>query len=257
MLQVALIIAFLFSARAEAATETELLFRAHARAHVQAEATAGRTQDLVLHALDALMAKAHARLRGEGFGPLADQLEGEWIGTYRQVFTAPSGWIVSSYPRNVRGGYDMGRHAPASAWVAEWYAQVEARLGVTVCEFLHLRDVYVINYGWPVVTNAYAATAWCLELAPSPGDSCAAEYGRHFTGTKWQALPDPYADPIDHWGVLPVAAWWVTEVACEVGLWGADGSFLCGSAASVVEIATARWVAPPIAKKIWDRNNAR
>ncbi len=237
----AVIFCLMSTAAAAAPLGAELGFRAHARAYVEHELAAGRHQDLAVHALDSLMAKAHARLRGEGFGPLVDELEREWLGTIRKRFTS---------------SYDMGAHPPASEWVAGWYASVEAKLGVTVCEFLHLRDVFVINYGWPVVMNPHEEAPWCAEtLAVHADDLCSLEYNRHFSGTKWQKGSDPYADDPTHWGVAPVAGWWATEIACEIGLWGSDGSFLCGSAASAVEIIVARYVGPAVAAKIWKNHN--
>jgi hypothetical protein len=232
-------------ALAAAPSPAELAFRARARAYVAGELEAGRHGQLGLQALDTLMARAHRELRAQGFGGDAEELEGEWV-AHRPAFAAAAAGALG----------DMGDHDPASAWVATWYARVEARLGVTLCEFLHLRDVFVINFGWPVVTDPHADSTWCAEtLAADPADDCGREYARHAAGTKWQREPDPQADRVEHWGLFPVAAYWVAFGACEGALWGSDGTFLCGPAATAVEIGTARYIAPPVAARIWTRNN--
>jgi hypothetical protein len=219
----------------------ELRFRALARAHVEQELDAGHTLDIGLRALDALTSTAHARIRAQGDDELATSLEAEWK-AMRKGFAGES--------------YDLGDHAALSAKVADWYAKVEAKLGVTLCEFLHLRDIFTINYAWPVVMHPHADEQWCSEtLAAEPLDTCRQEYLRHGAGTKYQKNDDPYAKPHKTFGLFPVSAYWVTFIACEIGLYGSDGTFLCGPAATAVEIGTARFIAPPVAGKIWDRNN--
>lgn len=222
------------------ANASELTFRANAKAHMRTELAAGHVADLGLKALDTLMGKAHGKLRAEGYAETAYELEGEWV-IHRKEFMA---------------SYDMGDHAPAVQWIADWYAKVEEKLGVQICEMLHLRDVFVIDYGWPVVTHPDFDTVWCAQtIEDQPEDTCKAEHRRHAAGTKYQREDDPYADPVQHFGVYGVAAYWVSLAACEAALWGSDGTFLCGTAATAVEIGVTRFIAPPVADKIWDKRN--
>jgi hypothetical protein len=236
---------FLVSSVARAEPSGEIRFRATARAHVQRELDARRAPDLIVRGLDAILARGHNELRANGYDEDADQLETEWVETYRPQFIAP----VSTFT-------DIGSHAPWSPWISEWYAEVEAKIGLTRCEVLHLRDIFTINYGWPVVRDPHLDTIWCAEtLEANAGDSCRAEYRRHAAGTKYQRWPDPYANPVKTFGVIPVAAYWIAMAACEALLWGSDGSFLCGPASTAVEIAVARYVAPMASDAIWDRAN--
>ncbi len=232
----------LFDQVSQGATTSELRFRATARRRIAADLQAGRLDDLAVRGMDAILARGNSELRKAGFDAVADVFDGDWADTFRPQFLANS--------------YDMGDHPPWSGWVSDWYAAVEARLGVTVCEFFHLRDVFVINYGWPVVKDPHFDTHWCAEtLEKEQLDTCRQEYIRHAAGTKFQREDDPYANAIKTFGVFPVASYWVTFVICESQLWGADGSFLCGPAATAVEITTARYLAPPVFGRIWDRNN--
>lgn len=151
---------------------------------------------------------------------------------------------------------DMGDHKPLSEWLSKLYAKLEKRLPNKVLELTHLKDIWIMNHGLPVVLKPKQESQWCKDqLARYSADSCAEEYRRHFAGTKW-VKGDPYATAEHlHGGLAGVIAYWVTWGACTVATWGADFSLICGPAGSLVQRFTEKRIGPKVAKRIWDRRN--
>lgn len=151
---------------------------------------------------------------------------------------------------------DMGDHAPLDEWLATEYQKLEDLLGVDVMELTHLRDIFVLNFSTPVVFNAEASNAWCIDqLTRFPFDTCKAEYGRHFTGTKWTFI-DPFATRDPHHGFSGVVSYWISFVACEATFWGTDGTFVCGLAATAIENGMEMTLSPSISDALYDKANA-
>lgn len=191
-------------------------------------------------ALDAMLREAQRHLWRAGHPDLAERLRSEWEDTYKG---------------SLRRYNDEGDHDPLSAWLAIWYLMLEGTLGDRAMEMTHLVDIKTFNFAIPVVFRPQAAAPWCLEqLRAHPKDTCAAEYRRHFAGTKY-IHPDLYADENTHHGLAGVTAYWITFTACEGATWGTDLGLICGLASDACEIAIDKFAAPRISDNIWTRNN--
>ncbi len=213
-----------------------------ARKHAIELAEQGETRQLTTEALDGLLDRAAELLTARGYGGLAGELAADWRDHYRLATMGVMG--------------DMGDHEPLSAWLAETYGRLEAALGPDLCDLTHLSDLNVLNYTAPVVFSPHASEGWCQEhLKIFREPSCAAEYRRHFAGTKWQRGRDAGATARIHSGLAPVATYWVVLAACQAALWGTDGATACTQAAGVAEVAVARYVAPQASLRLWKRFN--
>lgn len=229
---------------ARADTERGLRFsERRAQAQVTEDLENDQRRPLAVKALDAMLGFAADRLQDEGRYMDAARLRNEWRGHYRGVI---AGDVVAE---------DVGDHLPYSNWLAAWYALLEAEFGVEYMEWSHLRDIWVLNFTLPVVFNPTAAETWCVEqLADNPGDTCKAEYARHFVGTKYGPT-DPFNTAALHHGFSGVVAYWTTWTACEVATYGGGWFLICAPAATVVEIAIEKYVALRVSDRIWDRYN--
>lgn len=202
-------------------------------------------------AIDAILHTGERALRDHGFKAEADSMEADWKANRTRLmapllcdFTQP-GLMC-----------DMGDHKPLSEKLALFYMVLEAKLGHTLCEFLHLTDINVINFTIPVVFHPHQSEVWCQEtLRMNPNDSCEAEYKRHFAGTLWQKTQDPNAKPPLHDGLVPVVAYWITWGVCEVATYGTGWFLVCTPVGDLVEIAVERYVAPPLSDKLYARVN--
>ncbi len=198
--------------------------------------------ELADSAFDAMFKRAAKELKDRGYDADADQMTAEWEGTYHGMLSGRVG--------------DTGDHAPIYVWIDTWYFKIEAILTVEVCDFLHVSDIYWLNHSLPVVLDANQNSVWCVDqLRTHPEDQCRDEYNRSFTGTKWQREGDPYATNRLHFGAAPIFVWWAVEIGCESATFGTDGSLLCGAIATAAEISVARYVAPSLGLKIYDRRN--
>lgn len=196
---------------------------------------------LAVDALTSMLTVAARNLEDSGRQADADRLLGEWEITYRDVVAGVT--------------EDMGDHAPLSEWLATWYALLEAELGVEFMELSHLRDIFIMNFSMPVVFSPTADEPWCIDqLHDHPSDSCAAEYARHFVGTKYGPV-DPYNTTALHHGFAGVVAYWITYASCSAALAGVGAMFICGPAGSIVEVGIEIFVAPDVSTRIWERNN--
>ncbi len=201
----------------------------------------GRGREQLGLALDSLLRTAARVLREHGHDSEAAQIESDWQGL------RPCAMGIALC--------DLGDHDPLSTWLALVYDVLEEKLGVTLCEFFHFSDIKVINFGVPVVFHPSADEKWCVEtLAQNPTDSCEAEYGRHFAGTRWQKVVDPGAKYM-HEGLIPVIAYWISWGACEAATWGTGWFLVCTPIGDGVEFVTERWIAPPLSDRIYEREN--
>ena len=186
---------------------------------------------------DAMFAKAEVELRKRNQAALATQLRTEWEDFGRELLM-----------QNAQLA-DVGDHDPFSDWIAEWYAKLEAALGIPVMEATHLRDIWVMNYTLPVVFHPQESADWCLEIAED--DDCQQEYQRHFAGTKWQREDDEHADEILHHGFAGVVTYWAVYAGCSA----AGGGFACGVAGTGAQFVMERYFAPRISDSIFTRVN--
>ena len=209
---------------------------------------ADRLEDGYLHGLafdafDSMFAKAQVELKKKGRADLAAKLSDEWQDFGQDLLAAMASGAVG----------DVGDHEPFNQWVAEWYAKLEAILGVQIMELTHLRDIWVLSYTLPVVFRPSVDSAWCLEVPED--DTCQDEYRRHLAGTKWQRKPDENADAVQHHGFAGVVTYWAVWAGCTAATSGA-GSLLCGPAGTGAEFVMERYFAPGISDRIFLRVNA-
>jgi hypothetical protein len=205
------------------------------RQRIAAEIEAGNVGGLALETYSNMFAEADRQLRKAGKARLADELANDW----RQFGQD----LLLSFA-------DVGDHEPFNKFIAEWYAKLEAALGVRIMELTHLRDVWVLNYTLKVVFNPEASAAWCLEW---DADDCKNEYRRHMAGTRWYRHPDPQADKILHHGFAGVVTYWAVTISCMVG---APGLPVCGLAGTGAEFVMERYLAPGLSNRLYDRVNA-
>lgn len=213
-----------------------------ARRHAVELIEQGQSRQLTTEALDSLLGHAVELLTQRDHAGLGAELAAAWRDHYRLLTLGAVG--------------DMGDHAPLSGWLAETYDRIEAVLGPEVCDMTHLSDLDVLNYTTPVVFSPHAGEVWCQEhLTAFPEASCEPEYRRHFAGTRWQRQDDDGATARLHFGLAPVATYWLVFGACEAALWGTDGTLGCGAVSEVAEVAVARYVAPRASVSLWERFN--
>lgn len=194
--------------------------------------------ETAVEAFDAMFALAGDELRKLGRVGEASTLEAGWREQRRLVFRE-----------------DVGDHWPASEWVAVRYRELEAVFGVEFMEFSHLRDIWVLNHGLPVVLEPEHDARWCEEYEAEWTDGCGKEYERHLAGTRWVRGDDPGATAYLHGGVAGVVTYWSVWAACEAATWGGGSFWVCSPAATLAQIAVERYVAPPLAARVWERQN--
>lgn len=205
----------------------------------------GHFGELADNAFDAMFTRAAHELRIRGHETEADDLIGEWEAHYKGLLSG------RQMPE------DTGDHFPLSEWVQTQYAKLEALLGVEVMDATHLRDIWVLNFTIPVVFAPHQDAEWCVEYVAEWDDGCEKELERHFAGTHWVrgADGDQGATAYRHSGFAGVVTYWAVLAACEAALWGTDGTLACGAASSLAQIAVERYVAPPVAARLWESRN--
>lgn len=141
-----------------------------------------------------------------------------------------------NYYSNTMGLMEMGDHDYLFEWAKTWHEKIHAKIGDKWCQLLHTHDLFILNYGIPVVR--------------SPKNYDLDEYTDHFAGhmkSEWSFV---------HHGVAGVVTYWAVEVACAAGTWGLGlVSFACSPIASAAEFVMDKRIAPPLAERIWTRNN--
>lgn len=131
---------------------------------------------------------------------------------------------------------EIGDHDYMFEWAKVWHEKIHAKLGDKWCQLIHTHDLFILNYGIPVVR--------------APKEFDLVEYKDHFAGhmkSEWSFV---------HHGVAGVVTYWAVNTACAVGTWGLGiVAFACSPIASAAEFVTDKHIAPPLAERIWERNN--
>jgi hypothetical protein len=122
-------------------------------------------------ALNAMVAASNEALAEHGFVEDAQTAQREWDQDFSASLTAMQ-------------LYNIGDHAPMSAWLSNFYDKTRDRLGDPVMKLLHLDDLYTINYTMPVVFHPKGDTK-------GQDHWNQLEYQRHFI---------PFASIITYWG---------------------------------------------------------
>lgn len=165
-------------------------------------------------ALDAVVRLGIWKLRQEGYNTRANRFENEWFSKHRGTVTRIESEVLGLTN-------EIGDYNPMSKWLSDFYAELEAVLGKTVCEFLHLDDINTLNFTIPVVFH--------MEEVLGPVSMDLNEYSLHF---------NPF------WGVV---AYWSVWAGCEIVTASAGWSLACTPAGNVAEMMTKKYIAPPFA----------
>lgn len=123
-------------------------------------------------------------------------------------------------------GRDIGDHAPLSDCLEQLYDRTEAALGTELMAFLHLDDIWKLNYGVPVALHIKTIDGADIDQS---------EYALHFV---------PTASVISYWSV------WA---GCTGATWGLAYSVICTPAAMLSRHLTTEFIAPPLAPRFYQR----
>lgn len=168
-------------------------------------------------ALAGLIKMAVRELNRQGYPEKAAEVQSEYAEYANYLYIT-----VMQEQQGLLG--DIGDHNPLSAWLTKLYNDLESILGFEVCHFLHLDDINTMNYVIPVV----------FHLKVLGGDQIGEpEYALHFV---------PFSG---------ITAYWTIWAICEVGTSGTAWVLVCMPAGTGAEIITERFIAPPLAPKIY------
>lgn len=120
---------------------------------------------------------------------------------------------------------DIGDFAPLSKWVSETYLKIEGILGQEICDWIRISDIYSLNHELP--------------FAFSPCKINGVEFYKHMVGDKRR-------------GLYPILAYWSAYVSTTAATMGGGFIFLSGMVGAGCEFVVKRWIAPPLAEKIWN-----
>ena len=165
-------------------------------------------------ATDAMMNIAEVNLRRKGFKKEADRIRREW--------PEHDGEIVRIVEKK---GRDIGDFQPWSIWIAAVEAMIELKLGYQLAFTLRLTDLKDIAYDPAIVF--------------SPCKYGLGEFEKHL-----------YSDP-KYRGLLPVVAYWTTNITCSIATFGAGVFFVCSPLSMLVELGVDKVLAPKLAPKIY------
>lgn len=174
-------------------------------------------------ALENMLRRADGVLRSFGKHAVADEIATDYSLYFRGGFA-----------NQLFGAKEIGDHPPMSEWLRQVHDKIERSIGEFWCKFFHFHDIYILNYGLPVVWR--------------PSTVGLDDYKDHFSGHLiagffWE-----------HHGVAGVITYWIVEGTCTAFTGGVGlASFACGPIASFAEHVTDKRFAPPIAERIWKR----
>jgi len=176
-------------------------------------------------AIENLLTSADAVLRNTGNDELADEISHDFVAHYKNGFF-----------RKALGEKEIGDHPPMSEWLDSVHEKIESAIGKFWCEFFHFHDIYILNYGLPVV---FSPEKYTLD-----------DYKDHFSGHLiWGFY-------WEHHGVAGVVVYWVVNGICAGATSGMGiVTFACSPISSFAEHVTDKRLAPPIAERIWKRAN--
>jgi hypothetical protein len=165
--------------------------------------------------IEVLNVKGHYKLAGE--------IETEYLVYYQD-----------SVLRQVFGEKEMGDHAPLSDWLVGVHKKTHEALGDFLCQYFRFHDIFIINFGVPVVLN------------PKLYDL--KDYKDHFAGHLiWGVF-------WEHHGVAGVVTYWLINGVCIGATYGLGVlPFVCSPIASLGENVMDKRIAPPIAERVWQR----
>jgi len=159
-------------------------------------------------AVDGIIKVAVWQLRRNSHVAEAKRIEDEWNDQYMGLLPL----LAEVQPE------DIGDHDPLSPWLADVYTVLYLALGEDVCVALHLDDIWILNFGIPVVFG------WLPPDQHSQID--APEYRAHFVPT------------------AGVDSFWVTDLSCSAATGGTGYFWLCSPAGMLAEYVTVTYIAP-------------
>lgn len=215
-------------ARSEARKAHERINVEEINAEVLSSLENGYTLDsarLMDRAIANLLTQADTVLRSHGAHRTADEIKSEHLAKFADY-----------YAKGVISGLEIGDHDPMSAWLVVVHQKIENALGEFLCSFFHFHDLFVLNYGLPVVFH--------------PASYNFKEYNDSFSGHKTMGFF------WIHHGVAGVVTYWISNFVCG-GVTAGMGmiTFVCGAICGFIESSMDTYLAPPMAQKIWDRAN--
>lgn len=184
----------------------------------------GLTASRLDQTVDAIVKRTTAVMEERGYKVEADEIRMEYYAKFKNYLTAMT----------LNKAADLGDLAPFSDFLTRVHAKAEDLLGETLCKFLHVHDIYIINYALPVV------------FAPSEHDLESFQNhftGKHILGPLWE-----------YYGLAPVVAYWAVNVTCIAGTWGMGiVGFVCSPIASVAENVFGIYLSPRLGEFVWKR----
>jgi len=150
--------------------------------------------------------------------------------------------IASEYDANYKffyenrfyGDKEIGQHDPMNIWMELVHVAVHIKLGDFWCQYFHTHDLFIINFATPIVLNPLSAF-----------DKI--DYVDHFAGHPTGRFS------WDHHGLAGVISYWAATATCGAATAGLGLiTFVCGPISGFVESGMDKYIAPPIAGKIWD-----
>lgn len=120
---------------------------------------------------------------------------------------------------------DIGDYEPLSQWLATIYKKLESVVGQEVLKKSYLSDIYVFNYGTPVVFQPSGDSrnedTWDKD-----------EYRLHFI---------PFSGAV---------AYWALRGTCQFVL--KEPGFICKQAAKGFRVAMVKYIAPKVSDKVYE-----
>ena len=176
--------------------------------------------------LESILFKAKEVLISMGHDNAALEIESEYNLYYKNSF----------YNNYIIGNKEIGDHPPLSEWLDKVHLKIEDTIGKMLCDFFHFHDIFILNYGIPVILNPDVVD---LE-----------DYKDHFAGHLiWGFF-------WEHHGVAGVFSYWAVYGACvAVTFGGGAAPFVCGPVAQYAEHLMDKHISPRLAARIWNRAN--
>lgn len=176
-------------------------------------------------AIDEMIFTAGIYLRAEGHDDLADEIALEYQLKYRGHFT-----------RMFLASKEIGDHPPVLEWLETVHERIHEAIGNFLCQYSHIHDVYILNHG-----NVVFKPSMAVDFK---------DYKDHFAGHPLLA-----GWMWEHHGFAGVVAYWLVNGACTAATSGMGlVTFACGPIAGFAENQVDYRLAPPVAKRIWERS---
>ena len=174
-------------------------------------------------AMAAIVRQSVNVLKHYGHRIKAEKIEGDFERFYK-----------NGYAQKFTGAKEIGDHAPMSEWVTKAHETIENTIGLFLCKYFHLHDMYILNYAIPTVFHP--------ELYGKK-DYLDAFSGHLIWGYFWE-----------HGGATGIVTYWAVNTACTMGTSGLGiVAFICGPMSGWAETGMDKYIAPPIGKKIWTK----